>query len=126
MKRFVLKTVLVILARGAAALGPLLAPFFTFAQTIGEPRPGGKALLDFIQLVLTLVTGIAAPFSGFLIVYSGFLFVTAEGDEGKLTTAKKYLTWGLIVAVLVVGLWALTELVINSFRGLPIKGLFVS
>lgn len=126
MIRPIPKSLRVFFARIAAFLGFLLAPLAAFAQTIGEPRPGGRALLDFVQLVLSLVTGIAAPFSGFLLVYSGFLFVTAQGDESKLVTAKKYLAWSLIVAALVLGLWALVELIVNSFRGLPVKNLFVS
>lgn len=103
----------------ATILSSLLSPVLAFAQ----PRPGGRALLDFVQIVLSLVTGIAAPFSGFLIVYSGFLFVTAQGDEQKLTTAKKYLLWGIIVAAIVLGLWAIVELVVNSMSGLPLRGL---
>jgi len=39
-----------------------------------------------------------------MIIYSGLLFMTAAGDEEKVSKAKKALTWSLIgLAVLIMG-----------------------
>ncbi|MBX4200787.1 hypothetical protein KW786_01520 [Candidatus Parcubacteria bacterium] len=57
-----------------------------------------------IDRLLTLV--ILPIFSGLIIVmfvYAGFLFLTAQGDPAKISTAKKVIIWaivGIIVAFL--------------------------
>jgi len=93
----------------------LLAPFgISFAQfgTQAPPSSGGTGipnplrdeyttLAQFLNGIVDFLLFLAIPFAIFFMVYAGFLFVTARGNQEQLKTAKKALVWTLIgVAVL--------------------------
>lgn len=64
------------------------------------------AASDFNALLVSLLkiaTEIGSIVVVFMIIYCGFLFVTAQGNEEKLTTAKRALTWTLIGAAILLG-----------------------
>lgn len=68
-----------------------------------------KTLVDFLNLILELVVKIMTPIVILMIVYSGFLFVKAQGNPEELKTAKKAILWTIIGAVIVLGAFALSE-----------------
>jgi hypothetical protein len=90
----------------------LFIPFLTiYAQT--GPGPGPVALQNplnnitsFSQLIsniLDIVVKIGVPIAALAIIYSGFLFVTAQGNEEKLSTAKKALIWSVAGTAILLG-----------------------
>lgn len=85
---------------GDNVLCPPNAPRSEVCAEQGDPIAGSNGLIyDAVQLV-SVVAGIVAVV---MIMYSGFLYITAGGDNNKVQEAKKTLTWsviGLIVVVL--------------------------
>mgnify|MGYP001611646725 CR=1 FL=1 len=68
---------------------------------------GCDEIPDCIRLLLEAVVRVALPIAVIFIIYSGFLFVTAQGSEQKISEAKSTITWTLIGLAVVVGAWAL-------------------
>jgi hypothetical protein len=57
---------------------------------------------------------IAVPFVMFFIIYSGFLFVTARGNEESLTKAKQALLYAIIGGVIIAGAEALAIIIADT------------
>ena len=73
----------------------------------------------FIEGLLQAVVIIATPIITLAVVYSGFLFITARGNEEQLRNAKRNFLYVLIGALLILGAWALAQLIggtINELR----------
>lgn len=71
-----------------------------------------------VQSLARWVVAIAIPIAAIFIIYSGFLFVTASGNESKLQAAKTTFYWTIIGAAIVVGAWALATAIVNFAKGL--------
>lgn len=73
---------------------------------------------DSVQgLIKTLLIGIikiGIPVIALAIIYSGFLYVFARGNPGKLETAHKSLLYTLIGTGLVFGAWAIAQLITDT------------
>lgn len=68
--------------------------------------------------VLTGVIKIGMPILVLAIIYSGFLFVAAQGNEEKLSTAKTSLLYTLIGAAILLGSWGLANLIVTTVKAL--------
>ncbi len=64
---------------------------------------GYNTIEQFLTAVLGAVVVIAFPFIVLFLVYAGFLFVSAQGNEEKLSTAKKVFMWTIVGGLLVLG-----------------------
>jgi hypothetical protein len=89
--------------------------FTTYAQGTGfklENPIGGAAstIPQFLSKVLQVMVMIALPIISLFIVYSGFLFVAARGNEEKLSVAKANFLYVIIGAILILGAWVLASL----------------
>ena len=73
---------------------------------------------EFIKVILIGVIKIGIPIVALAIIYSGFLFVTARGKSEKLTEAKKALMYSLIGAAILLGSWAIAQLISNTVLAL--------
>ena len=65
----------------------------------------------FIAGFLRAVVLVSLPIITLFIVLSGFMFVTARGNQAKLTLAKKNFFAVLIGAILILGAWVLATLI---------------
>jgi hypothetical protein len=73
---------------------------------------------DFIKTVLEGVLRIAIPIVVLAIIYSGFLFVKARGNEKELETAKNALLYTLIGAAVLLGSWAIAQIIADTVLSL--------
>ena len=77
-----------------------------------NPFKGGDSLF---VLLKTIISDILLPIGGVLAVlafiYSGFLYVTAQGNESKLATAHKALLYTSIGTAVLLGSWVLANLI---------------
>lgn len=73
---------------------------------------------DFIQTLLIGVIKIGIPIVALAIIYCGFLFVSARGNSEKLGKAKDALLYTLIGAAILLGSWAIAQLISNTVIGL--------
>ncbi len=60
-------------------------------------------LEDFLLKILNAAVYILFPFIVLMIVYTGFLFVTAQGNVTKITQAREALVWTVVGALVVLG-----------------------
>jgi len=70
-----------------------------------------NSIAEFVELALQAFVAIALPIVGFFILVSGFFFITAQGNSGKLADAKKNFMYVIIGAILILGASALAALI---------------
>lgn len=75
-------------------------------------------ITEFLQLILDLLLIFAVPVIVFFIIYSGFLFVTAQGNDTQLSKAKTALLWTVIGGVIVLGANVLLDVLVNTVQSL--------
>jgi hypothetical protein len=92
-----------------AAGGSQPCPPDTLCNPIKAPT-----IYCFFKDVLTVVTQIGLSVVVFFIIYSGFLLVTARGNEEKLKEAKSALKNTVIGAVIVLGAWVFSQAVAGT------------
>lgn len=79
---------------------------------ISNPLKGSDSLQGFVKVVLeNIVLPIGSVVIVFMIIYSGFLFVTARGNESKLETAKHTLLYVIIGAAVLLGSVAISKVI---------------
>ena len=80
-----------------------------------EPiTPTIHSLPEFIQSVLHILLQIGVPVATFFILYSGFLFLTAQGNDTKLTSAKNAFLWAVIGTAVLFGSWLLANAIVGT------------
>ena len=67
-----------------------------------------------IQEIAKIATMIGLPVAVLFIVYSGFLYVTAQGNEKKVQNAHKTFLWSVVGTALIVGAYVIAT-AINQF-----------
>jgi hypothetical protein len=97
----------------------LFLPSISFA--VCDPAAGkicnpvnANTIQEFIQVTLVGAIKIGMPIVALAIIYCGFLFVEARGNSEKLTKAKDSLMYTLIGAALLLGAWAIAQLISNT------------
>ena len=112
LKKHLLKFILI--------LTIVLLPFVSFAQNtncdptsgkICNPIPKIGSLPDLIKTILDGAITIGVPIVALAIIFSGFLFVFARGNDEKLTTAKTALTYSVVGAAILLGSWAIAQMI---------------
>lgn len=68
-----------------------------------NPLKSGTSLSGFLDNILNFVIEIGTIVIILMIVYVGFMFVTAQGSDSKLTTARQALLWTVIGALILLG-----------------------
>ena len=66
---------------------------------------------EFLAGALKALAMIALPIISLFLVISGFLFITAQGNQQKLDTAKKNFMYVIIGALLILGAWIIATLI---------------
>ena len=72
----------------------------------------------FIAGALKALVMIALPIISLFIVLSGFYFLTAQGNEGKLEKAKENFFYVIIGGVLILSAWILATLIAGTISQL--------
>ncbi len=71
-----------------------------------------------IKTILEGVIKIGIPIVALAIIYSGFLFVSARGNSEQIQTAKRALLYSVIGAAILLGSWAIAQLISDTVLGL--------
>jgi Type IV secretion system pilin len=80
---------------------------------------GDVTIKSFLLSLIDVVMILAIPLIVFFIIYSGFLYVTAQGNPEKIKQASKALTYAVIGALLILGATAIVKIVeslVESFK----------
>jgi len=71
-------------------------------------------LIGLIEALLKLMIQIGTPIAALAIIYSGFLFVAARGNETKITDAKRALTYSIIGTAILIGALVIQQVIANT------------
>ncbi len=77
-----------------------------------------KDITEFLFKIIDILLVFAIPIIVLFIMYAGYLFVTARGDEGQISTAKSALTWAVIGGVIVLGAKLIFEIIKGTVAAL--------
>lgn len=96
------------------AVGPMTTP----SGAVIENPISSNTVEEFIGKVLVGAIKIAIPVIALAIIYAGFLFVSAQGNDEKLTKAKNALLYTCIGAAILLGAWALANVIYDTVLAL--------
>ena len=96
----------------------LFVPVAFAAAALESPLQNISSFSKFIEEVIQIVLRIGIPIASLAIIYSGFLFITAQGSDDKLTEARKALTWSLIGTAVLLGSWVLAGAIGSTITAL--------
>lgn len=106
----------------------LVLPVLSFAQTAAhecDPKLGkicnpinATTINGFIKTILEGVIKIGLPIVALALIYSGFLFVKAQGNPEELKTAKRAFLYTVIGAAILLGSWAIAKLISDTVLSL--------
>jgi hypothetical protein len=80
---------------------------FKFASADLKNPLQSETFADLIAKITQIVAKVGLPIAVIAIIYAGFLFVTARGNEEQIKTAKKAFFWAIIGTALLLGAWAI-------------------
>src|SRR3989344_1350540 len=75
-------------------------------------------LTELLQKAIDIVWKLGIPVIVLVIIYTGFLFVAAQGNTTKLTKAKDALLWVIIGSAVVLGSWVLAKALAGTVKNL--------
>jgi len=84
-------------AKGTVGVGQGQNVSLTIPNPLGETSD----IYTLIEIITKFLIGLAIVITPIIIVYAGFLYITAAGNEEKVKTAQKVLIWALIGFALV-------------------------
>ncbi|MES2060257.1 MAG: TrbC/VirB2 family protein [Patescibacteria group bacterium] len=91
------------------SLALLICIFTSTAAALGDPGkianplPGTNSLSDFFKGIVSVLIELGTIVSVLGIMYGGFMYATAQGDEEKLGKAYKTVTWALVGTAVLLG-----------------------
>lgn len=91
------------------------------ASGVSFPNPiEATDLRQLVKQILDVVVEFGAIIVVFFVVYSGFLFVKAQGNEGELSKAKATFFWTVVGGMIVLGAHVLSRIIqqtVNQIAG---------
>lgn len=109
---FIIAISIIIIMGGIVAYGQDLQ-----GQGLKNPVKA-NTFADLVQGLADAVIKVSIPLVGIFLVYAGFLFVTAGGDEKKLDTAKTTFYWSIIGAAVLLGSSVLARAIVDLVKSL--------
>ncbi len=110
------------------ALLVITGPTLLFAENkaqLNAPTPnriqnplGAKSLDGFVASLLGVVVKLGSIVAALFIIYAGFMYVTAQGNEEKLQKAKMSMMWTIIGSAILLGAQVIANAVANTVREL--------
>jgi hypothetical protein len=111
MKNKIKKNISVI----AGVIFPLIANFLIFSNasaTVSFTNPiNATDLRQLVKDILDVVVEFGAVIVVFFLVYAGFLFVKAQGNDSELSKAKSTFFWTIVGGMVVLGAHVLSRVI---------------
>jgi len=95
-----------------SAANPALEKLKTVA-TVEGPYSGDSVLSDLIGLIISVALSLVGVIFLVLMIYSGYNWMTAQGEEEKVTKAKETITRAIIGLIVVIGSYAIWRFVFS-------------
>ena len=103
-------TLMAVFVKKTLAIDPL-----EWLQQITELPSAGSSLEEFIIKIINWAIGFSAIVAVVMIVFAGFKYITANGDENKISSATKTLTYAIVGLVVCFIAVMLVNFVIGEF-----------
>src|SRR3972149_10450572 len=103
--------------KSAGILAITLAPHSALAQLVSPTTPGGLSTEDLSTTISNIINAVLALVGVIglgVILYGGFRWMTAAGNEEAVGEAKKIITAGVIGLIIVIVAWAVVSFVITT------------
>ncbi|PIR47011.1 MAG: hypothetical protein COV07_01220 [Candidatus Vogelbacteria bacterium CG10_big_fil_rev_8_21_14_0_10_45_14] len=84
---------------------------FKIENPLGGAGGSIKSIPDLLGKIVEIAMQIGLPLAALAIIYSGFLYVTAGGNQGKVEAAHKTFLWTVVGASIILGAYAIVEVV---------------
>ncbi len=101
-------------AMGLLAANPVSAQLKTSFSGSEVPALGTRTPQAIIGQVINVALGFLAFVAVILILYGGFLWMTAAGNEDRVEQAKKLLTAAIIGLVIILAAWGISLYAIGT------------
>ncbi len=106
------------LVAGLVTAGALVLPFAASALTIdnvgGTLTLGSADLKETVLNIITFVLGLLGLIAVIMILYGGFVWLTAGGNEDKVGSAKKIISAAIVGLIVILLSWAIVNFVVKS------------
>lgn len=99
----------------AALAGGITSQVETFSGKVGLTKQSSIPQMG-AMIIKALLTFVGIIFFG-LIIYSGYLYMTAAGEQEKLKKAKETFVKAAIGLLIIISAYAITSFVINAISG---------
>lgn len=87
--------------------------------TISFPNPIETTdIRDLLEKVLDIVVEFGAIIAVFFLIYAGFLFVKAQGNDSELQKAKETFFWTIVGGMIVLGAHVLSRVIKNTVESI--------
>ncbi len=77
-----------------------------------------ETFAELVENIAAIVAQIGFPIAALAIIYSGFLFAAARGNEKQLEDAKRVFFWTIIGTAILLGAWAIATALQTFITGL--------
>lgn len=84
-----------------------------------DPAHKGDDLINDTNKIINVVIGVLGVVAVVVVIYGGFLFLTAQGDPGKIKKGKDSITWGIIGLIIALLSWSIINFVLSSTMSAP-------
>lgn len=79
-----------------------------------EKTEGDKSLMSNVSMLINVFASVMGFLAVGMIVYGGFMLLTAQGDPAKIKRGKDVVTYSIIGLILVMLAYAIVNFVMNS------------
>jgi len=104
-----------------AAIGAALLPVIAHAQTLNlglqnvtNTGLGTRDIRETIGRIINVALSLLGVIVVIIIIYGGFLWMTAGGNEEKVADAKKWIFGGIIGLVIILSAYAIAQFVVSN------------
>lgn len=84
-----------------------------------DPAHNNDDLISDTNKIINVVIGVLGVVAVAVVIYGGFLFLTAQGDPGKIKKGKDSITWGIIGLVIALLSWSIINFVLSTTMSAP-------
>ena len=108
-----------VLANGTPAAGGSNSgnPNIAGSAAVGMPTPlAGISIQKLIGRIIQYLLGFSGVIALVMFIYGGLSWMTAQGNQEKLTKARNTLVWSVIGLILIFASYALTKFVLDLLQ----------
>lgn len=79
-----------------------------------EKTEGDKSLMSNVSMLINVFASVMGFLAVGMIIYGGFMLLTAQGDPAKIKRGKDVVTYSIVGVILVMLAYAIVNFVMNS------------